>query len=172
MVSLFALLTFVCGQDAAMAQATRPPVPASGVRSPANVAAKISALLRKFPRGGHSLTLAIQHLLRSYPSAISAVVDAATNQANSGQALALEQGVVQALAEMKSADPVGARNIQSYLDANKTNAAVAQIQAAEVAQGALPGGDGGNGGRGAGAAAGAGGGFAGGGGGGGVVSPH
>ena len=172
MVSLFALLTFVCGQGAAMAQATRPPVaPAAGVRSSANVAAKIGALLRKYPRGGRSLTVAIQHLLRGDPSAIAAVVDAATNQANSGQALALEQGVVQALAEMKSADPVGARNIQSFLDANKTNAAVAQIQAAEVAQGALPGGDGGRGAA-AGAAAGAGGGFAGGGGGGGVVSPH
>jgi hypothetical protein len=168
-VSLFALLTFVGGQGVAMAQATRPPGPASGVRSPTNVAAKISALLKKYPRGGRSLTLAIQRLLQADPAAIAAVIDAATNEANALQVLALEQGVVQALAEMRTADPVGARSIQSYLDANQTNQVVAQILAAEIAQGGLPGGSG------AGAAAGGGGGgggFGGGGGGGGVISRH
>ncbi|WP_294540074.1 hypothetical protein [uncultured Rhodoblastus sp.] len=171
MVSLFALLTFAGGQGVAMAQATRPPVPAYGMRSPANVATKISSLLRKYPRGGSSLTLAIQRLLQADPAAVAAVIDTAANQANAQQALALEQGVVQAVAEMKSADPVGARSIQSYLDSNKTNLAVAQILAAQVAQGALPGGNSGRGAA-AGAAAGAGGGGGFVGGGGGVVSSH
>ena len=164
MVSLFALLAVACGSGAVLAQAGHPPVSNHGARSPANVAAKISALLKKHPHGGNSLILAIEHLLQGDPGAISDVIYAATNEANAEQALALEQGVVQTLAEMKKADPVGARTIQSYLDANKTNAAVAQILSAEGAQGAIPGGGGGGNGGGLGGGSSGGGGFVGGGG--------
>jgi hypothetical protein len=167
-VSLFALLGLASGCGAAVALAAPPdPAVCANVRPQAQTALKIRALLQKHRRGGPALVAAIQNLLDRDPGAVGAIVSAA-GQANAEQALALEQGVVQAHAQLKVSDPPGAKTIQSYLDCNKTDAVVAQILQSEVAQGSVNGnGNGGGNGAGGNGAGGNGGGGNGGGGGGG-----
>ena len=137
MVSFLALLAFASYDVAALGQATGPPLSEGGARSHDDVAAKIRILLNKNRSGGNALTLAMQNLLQRDPGAIGAVIDAASSGANAEQALALEQAVVQAMAQLKISNPAGARVIRSYLDANKTNSVVAQIQEATQAQGSI-----------------------------------
>lgn len=98
---------------------------------------RIPVLLRKYPRGGVELVLAIEHLLTNEPQAVSAVVDAA-GKANREQARALELGIAQAVALLKESNPLAARSIQAYLNANKGDPVVAEALAYEAAQG-LPG---------------------------------
>jgi uncharacterized membrane protein YgcG len=96
--------------------------------------AQIAALMKKNPNGGRRLAAAIEHILTQRPCACADVVEAAA-LANHEQALALGQGVVQAEALVKSNDPAGAQQIQSYLDANGSNPDVASILRAEGSQG-------------------------------------
>jgi hypothetical protein len=146
-IPFLALLVVAFGGGVALAQpqtrATNAPVCTADrcAASHANVPAKIGQLLSKSRLGGYALTLAVQNLLQSEPCAIGDVIYAATNQASPEQALAMEQAVVQALAQLKNADPVGARTLQAYLDCDSANAVVAQIVAAELAQGSTPGGN-------------------------------
>ncbi len=178
LISVVAFVAAASFGGPSFAQAARPP--GACPQAQPGLGGKIAALLRRNPNGGQALTKAVQGLLASNPCAIGGVISASTNKTNAEQALALAQGVAQAEADMKSADPVGAQTIQSYLDANKTNAVVALVISAEGALGSINGGDGHGGGNGGGYGGGGnagGGGYGGGGGGfvgggGGQVSPH
>ena len=177
-VSLFALLSLALGCGAPVALALPNPSASANAQSQARTAAKIRALLLKYRQGGRALVLAIQNLLVRDPGAIGAVISAA-GQANVEQALAMEQGVVQAQAQLKAGgDPTGGYNtIQSYLYANKTDPVVAQILRHDSAEGAPNGNRDGDGNRHGDGGGFGGGGFVGGGGGGGgrggdVVSRH
>jgi uncharacterized membrane protein YgcG len=140
-------------------------------QSQGDAAAKLRALLRKHSHGDNAVALATQRLLERNPCAVSVVVNAASNATNAELALQLEQGVVQAEAQLKNTNPAGAQTIQCYLDANRTIPAVAQILIAEGSERSINGG--GNGwGNGGGAAGGGGGGGGFVTGGGGAISRH
>ncbi len=145
-VSLFAILAVAFDGGVALAQSipTNAPVCATNhcPRPQANVPAKIRLLLSKNRSGGYALTAAIQNLLQSDPCAIADIIQAVSSQANPEQALAAEQGVLQAMAQMKSADPVGAQTVHAYFDCEHANAVVGQILAAELSQGSNQGGNG------------------------------
>jgi hypothetical protein len=152
-VSLFALSAVLLSGAVALAQTvSHPPAltaprcePICVVPSHISVADKIRDLLRKY-RGGAALTSATQNLLQHDPAAVGDVILAASCQANAEQALALEQGVLQAQAQLRTADPQGANAIQACMSANASNQVVAQILDAQQAQGAANGdGRGGNG---------------------------
>ncbi|MCW2284308.1 putative membrane protein YgcG [Rhodoblastus acidophilus] len=130
------------------------------------VSQAMQRLLRNTRLTDAALTAAVQSLLQRDANAIAGVVCAAS-VANPKQALAIEQGVAQALATLKVSDPPAAAIIQSYLDNNGSNPVVAAVLDAQKALGQA-GGAGGGSGAGAGGASG-GGVAAGGGGGGGFV---
>jgi hypothetical protein len=140
-VTLFvaALVASTAGSGASFAAPTNDP-PGSGqerARAPEarpSAKARIAALMKKNPNGGRRLAAAITHLLTQRPGVIADVIAAAA-QANREQALALGQGVVQAEALLKSSDPAGAQQIQSYLDMNRSNPDVASILRVEGSQG-------------------------------------
>jgi uncharacterized membrane protein YgcG len=96
--------------------------------------ARIAALMKKNPDGGRRLAAAIKHILMQRPCVIAGVIEAAA-RSNRAQVLALKQGVVQAEALLKSSDPAGARQIQTYLNTNRSNPDVAEIVRAEASQG-------------------------------------
>ena len=109
------------------------------------------------------LTSATQNLLQHDPSAVGDVILVASCNASAEQALALEQGVLQAQAQLRTADPQAAKSIQACMSANAANKVVAQILDAQQSQGAANG-DGQGGANQGGANQGGGGGFGGGGG--------
>jgi uncharacterized membrane protein YgcG len=169
-VSLFALSAVLLNGAVALAQ-TAAHLPAQTaprcepicvVPSHISVADKIRDLLRKY-RGGAPLTSATQNLLQHDPSAVGDVILVASCNASAEQALALEQGVLQAQAQLRTADPQAAKSIQACMSANAANKVVAQILDAQQSQGAANG-DGQGGANQGGANQGGGGGFGGGGG--------
>lgn len=143
LISLFAFLAVACAATIVHAELRKSNC-ACALTQP-DAERKIQALLSKDSRGSRATILAIENLLRREPCAVAAVLAAAA-RVNREQALALEQAVVQAHAEMKVSDPAGAEAIQCLLDANKDDPVVAEILAAEGAQGSINGGAGGAGG--------------------------
>jgi len=166
-----AVLASAGGVSASLAAPTNNSTSSGHERSEASARsfhAQIAAVMKKNPNGGRPLVSAIEHLLAQNPNAIAEVIEA-SRQASHKQALALEQGVVQAEALLKAGNPSGAQQIQTFLDNNKANPVVAEILTATGSQGSgaptVSTGGGDNGGRNSGGAGGAGGT-------GGLISPH